>query len=98
MFKISNTIRSAETPDGQILLDTHRGRMFALNTTGAKIIELVGHGHNESHIVEEISREYGADQELVRRDVIGFLEALEQNHILERAGAVNMTSRESKEV
>lgn len=86
MPKISNTIRAAETPDGGILLDVHQGRMFAVNVVGAKIVALIGEGHDESKIAEEISLEYGADQHLVRRDVIEFIEALHRNQILEPDG------------
>lgn len=82
MFRISDTIRRTQTGDGGILLDVHHGRMFRLNVVGAKILELVQRGYDESCIAEEISRDYGASKEVVRADVIEFIETLKKHHIL----------------
>ena len=82
MFRLSDTIRRTETIDGGILLDIHHGQMFCLNLVGAKILELMQRGYDESRIADEISRDYGASREVVRADVIEFIQALEKNHIL----------------
>ena len=58
MFKISDTIRRTETVDGGILLDIHHGQMFCLNVVGAKILELMQRGYDETRIADEISRDY----------------------------------------
>lgn len=83
MFRISDTIRRTETADGGILLDVHHGQMFCLNVVGAKILELMQRGYDESHIADEISRVYGANKEVVRADVIDFIETLQKHHILQ---------------
>lgn len=83
MFRLSDTIRRTETIDGGILLDIHHGQMFCLNLVGAKILELMQRGYDESRIADEISRDYGASREVVRADVIEFIQALEKNHILQ---------------
>ena len=83
MFRISDTIRRTETADGGILLDVHHGQMFCLNVVGAKILELMQQGYEESRIAEEISRSYGASSEVVRADVIEFIETLQKHHILQ---------------
>jgi len=83
MFRISDTIRRTETADGGILLDVHHGQMFCLNVVGAKILELMQRGYDESHIADEISRDYGASTEVVRADVIEFIETLQKHHILQ---------------
>jgi hypothetical protein len=57
MFKLSETIRRTETVDGGILLDIHHGQMFCLNVVGAKILELIQRGYDETRIVDEISRD-----------------------------------------
>ena len=82
MFRISGTIRRTETVDGGILLDIHHGQMFCLNVVGAKILELMQRGFDESCIAEEISRDYGASREVVRIDVLEFIETLHKHHIL----------------
>jgi len=83
MFKISDATRPTETADGGILLDIHHGQMFCLNIVGSKILELMQWGYDESRIADEISRDYGASREVVRTDVLEFMEALHKHHILQ---------------
>lgn len=83
MLRLSDTIRQTQTQDGGILLDIHHGQMFCLNLVGAKILELTQRGYDESRIADEISRDYGASREVVRADVIEFIQTLEKNHILQ---------------
>jgi hypothetical protein len=83
MFRISDTIRRTETADGGILLDVHHGQMFSLNVVGAKILDLLQRGYDEARISDEISRDYGANREVVRADVIEFIETLQKQHILQ---------------
>jgi hypothetical protein len=66
MFRISDTIRQTQTMDGGVLLDVRHGQMFCLNLVGAKIIQLMQRGYDESRIADEISRDYGASREVVR--------------------------------
>lgn len=87
MFRVSDTIRRTETADGGILLDIHHGQMFCLNIVGAKILELMQQGYDESRIAAEISRDYGANEEVVRADVIEFIETLQRHHILQHPRA-----------
>jgi len=90
MFRISDTIRRADTQDGGILLDVLHGQMFCLNVVGAKILEMMRRGYDESRIAEEISRDYGANKDVVRTDVIEFIETLHKHHILQPARAANV--------
>lgn len=83
MLRISDAIRRTETPDGGILLDVHHGEIFCLNVVGAKILDLIGTGHDESQIAEEISRDYGVDQGVVHADVNEFMASLRKHHILQ---------------
>jgi len=83
MFRIRDTIRRTETVDGGILLDIHHGQMFCLNIVGSKILELMQQGYDESRIAEEISRDYGASREVVRIDVLEFIETLHKHHIVQ---------------
>ena len=83
MFLVSDTIRQAETADGNILLDVHHGQMFSLNVVGAKILQLLRKGYDTSRIANEISRDYGMNADAVRTDVIEFIETLHKHHILQ---------------
>jgi hypothetical protein len=90
MFKVSDTIRRTQTLDGGILLDVHHGQMFCLNIVGAKILELMQRGYDESRIADEISRSYGVSMEVVRVDVHDFIEHLQKHHILQPARSVDV--------
>lgn len=91
MFRISETIRRTETPDGGILLDVHQGQMFCLNVVGARILELMQRGYEAPQIADEISRTYAADQDVVRSDVMEFIETLHKHHILQPVRAASAT-------
>ena len=93
MFRISDTIRRTETVDGGILLDVLHGQMFCLNIVGAKILELMQRGHDETRIADEISRDYGASRELVRADVRDFIENLHKHHILQPVRSADVVRR-----
>jgi hypothetical protein len=83
MFHISDSIRQTQTMDGGVLLDVRHGRMFCLNLVGAKILELLERGYDESRIADEISRDYRVSREVAHADVTEFIESLEKNHILQ---------------
>jgi len=91
MFRVSETIRHTETADGGILLDVHHGQMFCLNVVGSKILELMQQGYDESRIADEISRDYGVSKDVVRADVIEFIETLQKHHILQPVLNANVT-------
>ncbi len=93
MFRISDTIRRTQTVDGGILLDIHHGQMFCLNIVGAKILELMQQGYNESRIVDEISRSYGVSKEVVDTDVLDFIETLHKHHILQLIRSADVARR-----
>lgn len=83
MHEIGGGIRRTETQDGAVLLDIHHGQMFCLNVVGARILELMQQGREETYIAEVISRDYGVDKEVVRADVREFIAALQKHHILQ---------------
>ena len=91
MFRVSDTIRRTDTLDGGILLDVHHGQMFCLNAVGAKILELLGRGYDEAQTADEITLDCGVDREIVRADVIEFIETLQKHDILRPARNGNVT-------
>jgi Coenzyme PQQ synthesis protein D (PqqD) len=89
MLNTSDTVRSTQSIDGRILLDVRHGRMFTVNPVGSKILELLDQGQDETRIVDEISRAYGMNIEVVRPDVHDFIEALYKHHIVTSTDAVD---------
>ena len=64
------------------MLDIHQGQMFNLNPVGSKILELLESGSAEADIVEVISREFSASQEVVENDVREFIESLKKHQLV----------------
>jgi coenzyme PQQ synthesis protein D (PqqD) len=82
MLTISSTIRQTKTQDGAVLLDLERGQMLCLNPVGARVLELIAAGCEESDIADQLSAAYGREPDAVRADVREFLEALSQHQVL----------------
>ena len=89
MLITSDSVRTTQTEDGRIVLDIRRGQMFSLNVVGSKILELIEEGWDESRIVNEISRAYAMNIEVVRPDVCDFIEALRKHQIVQATDSVD---------
>jgi hypothetical protein len=81
--KLSAQVRSTHGQDGAVVLDILHGRMFWLNLVGSRMLELLKQDRTESQIVDELSREFGADREIVEADLKEFLAHLERHRLLE---------------
>ena len=77
-------LRTIVNEDGAAVLDTERGTISTLNTTGAYVWQALERGECEEQIVEALARETGESPDAIRRDVNGFIAALRQEKILER--------------
>jgi DNA-binding NarL/FixJ family response regulator len=82
MMKLSNACRSAHRPDGTVILDPSRGKMFGLNPVGSQILELIREGLTEAQIAKQISDTFAVDLATVQTDVRSFLRHLAAHHIL----------------
>jgi hypothetical protein len=76
-------LRTIVNQDGAAVLDTERGTISTLNTTGAYIWEALERGEREEQIVEGLARETSESPDVVRQDVSGFIAALHEQKILE---------------
>lgn len=83
MLKLAEHIRSIHNRDGAVVLDIRHGQMFRLNFVGSRILELLKHDFTENQIVDELSREFGADRETVTADLRAFLAHLENDQLVE---------------
>jgi len=83
MMHLSKNLRTVTNADGGAVLDILRGKMFRLNTTGAKILELLARGCTKESIASEISQSCGVDIGLVSADVHAFLAALRTAGLLD---------------
>jgi hypothetical protein len=84
MFQICEYVRKTHSQDGGIVLDVKHGQMFRLNFVGSRMLELLKQGFSEPQIAVQISREFGADLEIVQTHLREFLAHLEKHNLLER--------------
>lgn len=77
-------LRTIVNEDGAAVLDTERGTISTLNTTGAYIWQALERGEREEDIVAGLARETGSTQEIIRQDVSDFLAALREQKMLSR--------------
>jgi hypothetical protein len=82
MMKLSNACRSAHRPDGTVILDPSRGKMFGLNPVGSQILQLIREGLTETQIARQISETFAVDLAIVQTDVQTFLRQLTTHHII----------------
>jgi Coenzyme PQQ synthesis protein D (PqqD) len=82
MMKLSNDCRAAHRPDGTVILDPSRGKMFGLNPVGSQILEFIRAGLTETQIAKQISETFAVDLTIVQTDVQSFLRQLATHHII----------------
>jgi hypothetical protein len=76
-------LRTVANQDGAAVLDTERGTISTLNTTGAYIWQALEQGTREEEIVEGLAHETGESLDVIRQDVSGFIATLHEQKILE---------------
>lgn len=91
MHRISDTVRSAHSQDGAIVLDVRQGQIFNLNFVGSRILELLKSGNSESEIVDSLSREFDVTRELAASDVREFMVTLKNHKLIEESQAGKTT-------
>jgi Coenzyme PQQ synthesis protein D (PqqD) len=75
-------LRTIVNEDGAAVLDTARGTISTLNTTGAYIWQALERGQREEEIVDQLARETGESPNTIRDDVKGFIAALRDRKML----------------
>ncbi len=84
MVADNSHLRTIVNEDGAAVLDTERGTISTLNTTGAYVWQALERGEREEDIVEGLTRDTGTPREVIRQDVSDFIAALRQNKMLSR--------------
>ena len=69
-------LRVIANADGAVILDTKRGTLSRLNSTGLYVWEALKRGDEVPIIVERLSRETGARASEVEQDIRAFAEDL----------------------
>jgi hypothetical protein len=82
MITIPTNLRSIVDHDGAVILDIPNNAMTALDATGAYVWRKLQDGLQVDAIVAELTRDTGADQEMVAKDVDEFMEQLKSRQLV----------------
>ena len=77
-------LRTIVNQDGAAVLDTERGTISTLNTTGGYIWQALERGESEEEIIDGLAGETGESPDVIRQDVKDFIAALHSQNILAR--------------
>ena len=83
MLRVPEHVRKTNCPEGGIVLDLKRGRMFTLDPVAARILDLLDCHHSTLDIAKALSRESGVSLEVTKNDIAEFLVQLEKHHLVE---------------
>jgi len=84
MYRVCETLRHTSGPDGAIVLDIVKGRIFSLNPVASRILQLLQTGREESEIATEISEVFHVGDEVAARDIREFIQDLETRRLIEQ--------------
>src|SRR5215467_13040542 len=80
---ISPFARTTESKDGIVWLQLEEGLVFRANAIGARIWQGLMEKKEPDQIIDEISRDYGAEREQVSGDVAEFLGELATRRLIQ---------------
>jgi len=66
---------------GTVIFETLTEKIFITNETGARILGLIGQGRDLSQMVDELQKNYLANQE-IEKDVTDFIDCLKENNFI----------------
>ena len=75
-------LRTIVSQDGAAVLDTERGTISTLNTTGAYIWQALERGEREEEIVDQLARETGESPNAIHGDVKDLIASLRGQKVL----------------
>jgi hypothetical protein len=82
-FRPHPDVLARRVGDELVLVHMGRNEIFALNTTGARLWELLSEGRTRSAAVEQLMSEFDASAETVEREADRLMALLEREGLVE---------------
>ena len=79
------TVITADTEGGAVLLEAEAGAYFGLDEIGTRIWHLVGEGKSDDEIVASLLEEYEVEPAVLRKDLAAFYSALKARGLVHTA-------------
>ena len=97
MLRVPEHVRKTNCPEGGIVLDLKRGRLFTLDPVAARILDLLDCHDSALEIAKALTCESGVSLEVTKNDVAEFLVQLERHQLVEARPFENPGTRREKE-
>ena len=68
-FKVNPNVVAQRVEDQIVLVNLETNRIFALNSTGARLWELLSDGRSAGEIHAELSKEYAVDEAGLKEEI-----------------------------
>ncbi|MDX1530169.1 MAG: PqqD family protein [Rhodothermales bacterium] len=75
-------LSAAQLGDEAIVLNVHTGQYYSLNELGARILDIAETPTAPDDIVRALLCEYDVEEDVLRADVLAFLEDLQRNGLI----------------
>jgi hypothetical protein len=82
MIVLSSNLRTIASSDGAAILDLDSNQIMTLNSTGGLIWSRLCEGHAVSEIIRSIAAESDTDVEIVKNEVLAFVDDLKEHKLL----------------
>lgn len=67
---------------GALIFDKEREKFFVVNAVGRDVLEFMNVAETVQEVVEGLSQAYGESPEVIRRDVLDFVDGLRKARLL----------------
>ena len=74
--RLAHHVQWRSRPDGALILDTSRQKVYVTSETGREILSLMNGGHAAPDIVDRLGDAYAAEPEQIEADVEEFFDSL----------------------
>ena len=85
MYRRNPDLIGASIDDELVMMSVERGQYYGLGGVGPRVWELLEKPHTLDQLVEEILEEFEVERGVCERDMVGFLERMEEFGLIVRA-------------
>ena len=79
----SSELVSSDIDGEVVMMSIENGKYYGLDKTGSRIWELLENQFSVSGLIDQLLLEFAVDRETCERDVVAFLEQLDEDNMLE---------------
>jgi hypothetical protein len=79
---LKHFVKVREEKFGAVIFDTKKEKVYVTNEIGKEILNLIKNGKTAEEIAQYLSHSYDEDPDIIKRDVLNFLEDLRKSNLM----------------